>query len=253
MLIVYLSPACSRNADAVGVNGVSQIDNGGLLMKTRSISAAMLIAAALGGCATPYSEAPLATNFPTSKQPKLQAAAHWNLIANDVASQLMASLKSKSALPPLYVDQGANKTEFDRAFSNQMISRLVAEGFVVQKNPAGALIVNVDTQAIQFSASRPQYSHAGTATLLTGAVWALHQASPAGIATAAVVGADAYMWFRAEFATGATPQTEIIVTASVSDSRQYIARTTSVYYVADTDASLYRAPAPATTLKVIGG
>lgn len=54
------------------------------------MTAAKVISAIVGslvltGCAAPYTETPLATNFPTSKQPKLQAAAHWNVIANDVA------------------------------------------------------------------------------------------------------------------------------------------------------------------------
>lgn len=224
-------------------------------MECRRIFTAFALTAALAGCATPYSEAPLATNFTTSKQPKVQAAAHWNVIANDVAKQLASSLKAKSASPVLYVNQATNKTDFDRVFSSQLISALLAEGCTVQKNPAGAFAVDIDTQAVQFSANRPQYNYAGAATTLTAGVWALHNATPAGIATAVVVGADAYMWFRSEFATGATPQMEIVVTASVSDSRQYLARNTSVYYVADADSGLYRAPVqmPTKTINVLGG
>lgn len=222
-------------------------------MKQRIIPAVIAFTAVLSGCATPYSEAPLATNFPTNKQQKLQAASHWNVIASDVAKQLLVNLKAKSGVSALYVNQGANKTEFDRIFGNQLISALMAEGFTVLKSPSGALSVDVVTQSVQFSANRPQYNYAGVPTMLAGGVWALHQASPAAIATAAVVGGDAYMWFRSEFSTGATPQNEIVITTSVSDSNQYLARTTSVYYVADSDASLYRAPAPVKTLNVVGG
>ena len=225
------------------------------MMESRRILTAFALTAIVAGCATPYSEAPLAANFPTSKQPKVQAAAHWNVIAQDVAQQLATSLKAKPELHPLYVNQAANKTDFDRAFANQLISALVAEGFVVQKSPAGALVVDIDTQAVRFSANRPQYRYAGAATALTAGVWALHQASPAGIATAAIVGADAYMWFSSEFATGATPQMEILITTSVSDGRQYLARNTSVYYVADADSALYRTPTPVPvrSIGVIGG
>ena len=222
------------------------------MMESRRILTAFALMAIVAGCATPYSEAPLATNFPTSKQPKLQAAAHWNVIARDVAQQVTAGLKAKPALPALYVNQAANATDFDRAFANQLISALVAEGFVVQKSPAGALVVDIDTQSVRFSANRPQYNYAGAATALTAGVWALHQANPAGIATAAIVGADAYMWFRSEFVTGATPQMEILITISISDSRQYLARNTSVYYVADADSVLYRGPEPTVPVKAIG-
>ncbi|MDP2829234.1 MAG: hypothetical protein Q8O37_11590, partial [Sulfuricellaceae bacterium] len=48
-----------------------------------------------------------------------------------------------------------------------------------------------------------------------------------------------YAWFQSEFATGDTPQTEIIVTTSVSDASQYLARSTSIYYVADADLRMY--------------
>lgn len=224
-------------------------------MEKRRLLTALALTTVLAGCATPYSEAPLATKFPTSKQSKLQAVAHWNVIANDVAKQLASMLKAKPALPVLYVNQVPNKTDFDRVFSNQLISALLAEGFSIQKSPVGALVVDIDTQAVRFSANRPQYRYAGAATTLTAGVWALHGATPAGIATAAIVGADAYMWFSSEFATGATPRMEIVITASVSDSRQYLARNSSVYYVADADGDLYQyqGPAPVRTLNIIGG
>lgn len=196
------------------------------------------MSALMAACAAPYSEAPLATNFPTIKQQKLQAASHWNAIAGDVAKQLSAGLRDKR---PLYVNQSSAKTAFDRALSNQLISALVADGFSVQKAPAGALSVDVDTQSVHFAANRPQYRYAGAPTALATGVWALHSAeATAGAALyAGVAAADAYSWFRSEFATGETPQTEIVVTISVSDANQYLARSTNVYYVADADSRMY--------------
>ena len=221
-------------------------------MRRCRLLSALAMTAMIAGCATPYSEAPLATNFPTSKQQKLQAAAHWNAIAGDVAKQIVDKQKDRQ---PLYVNHAQGKTEFDRAFSNHLISALVAHGIVVQKNALGALAVDVDTQVVQFSANRPQYNYAGAATALTAGVWALHNASPAGIATAGIVGTDAYLWFRSEFATGETPRSEIIITTSVSNRDQYLSRTTSVYYVADADQGLYQAhaPVPVKTINLVGG
>ena len=210
---------------------------------TRTRFAATLLCLPLfAACATPYSEAPLATNFPTNKQPKLQAAAHWNVIAGDVARQISVGLKDKR---PLFVNQSSVKTAFDRAFTNDLISALVAGGHTVLKNPAGALSVDVDTQAVRFSPNRPQYNHGGVATAVTAGVWALRDVNlntagqVLGAAVAVGAAADAYSWFRAEFATGETPQTEIIITTSASDASQYLARSTSVYYVADTDRQMY--------------
>ena len=207
-------------------------------MTLKQLVAALACLQFVAGCATPYSEAPLATNFPTNRQPKLQAAAHWNVIAGDVAKQISAGLKDKR---PLFVDQSSVRTVFDRAFTNDLISALVAGGHTVLKSPTGALNVDVDTQTVRFSPNRPQYNYAGVATALTTGVWALHQAhaTAGAVLVAGVASADAYSWFRAEFATGETPQTEIIITTSVSDASQYLARSTSIYYVADTDSRMY--------------
>ena len=212
-------------------------------MASKSLVITALCVPLMAGCAMPYSEAPLATNFPTSKQQKLQAAAHWNVIAGDVAKQISASLKTK---PPLYVNQATIKTPFDRAFSNQLISALITEGFVVLKEPKGTFNIDVDTQAVRFTANRPQYKHAGTATALATGIWALHQGeATAGAALfAGIAAADAYTWFRSEFATGETPQTEIVITTSVSDKNQYVSRNTSIYYVSDSDSRLYEYTPP---------
>lgn len=220
-------------------------------MKVRTVGAALALTAMVAGCATPYSEAPLATNFPTTKQQKVQAAAHWNTIAGDVASQISAKLAERR---PLYVAQPASKSAFDRAFANQMISALVAGGHTVLKNPAGALTVEIDTQVVSFSPDRPQYRHTGTATALTTGVWALHvgEATAGAALFATIAAADAYAWFRSEFASGETPKTEIIVTTSVNDNNQYLSRSTSVYYVTDTDRLLYES-LPTRTIKVTGG
>lgn len=224
-------------------------------MKVHTTGAAMIVAAMLAGCATPYNEAPLATNFPTTKQEKVQAAAHWNVIAKDVAAQITSKLAEKR---PLHVVQPKGKSAFERAFANQLISSLVADGQTVMRQPAGALSVEVDTQVVGFSANRPQYRHAGTATALTAGVWALHvgEATAGAVFASAVIAADAYSWFRSEFATGETPETEIIVTTSVSDGTRYLSRSTSVYYVADSDKALYEAESAglaASNIKVSGG
>jgi len=208
------------------------------------VVAALLCLPLLTSCATSHSEAPLATNFSTAHQLKLQAASHWNTIAKDVAKQISASLKE---MHPLYVNQSSVKTVFDRAFANQLTSALLAEGHTVLKTPAGALSVEVDTQTIRFSADRPRNTYVGLPavglpTALAAGVWALRNVQINTIPPvlgAVAVGFDAHTWFSSEFASGGTPQTEIIVTTSISDENQYLAHSTSIYYVADSDSRMY--------------
>ncbi len=210
------------------------------------IAIALLAATALGGCQTPYSPAPLATNFPTTKQEKLQAAAHWTAIAGHFEQQVMAELK-KSSPRPLYVESPANPSAFQQAINNQLISALVRDGYVVSRTPAGALQISLDIQAITFAPDRKKNAPVGLATAIATGVWVLAEriGDPVGkvgrFAGAVGIGAgiDAYHWYDSEFASGPTPRTEIIITASVTDENRYIARASNTYYVADADRSLY--------------
>ncbi|MCM8611491.1 hypothetical protein [Accumulibacter sp.] len=61
-----------------------------------------------------------------------------------------------------------------------------------------------------------------------------------GMATSG--GIDIYRWNVSDWASGPTPQTEIIVTVSASDGQRYLGRVSNVYYVADRDASLHLGP-----------
>lgn len=224
-------------------------------MKIRPLGMAVAATAAMVGCATPFSEAPHATNFPASKQPKVQAAAHWNAIATDAANQIAAKVPSGKSM---YVVPPTTKSAFNTAFANQLTSSLVARNLKVLKAPGEGLAVEIDTQVVSFSANRPQYRHVGAPTALATGLWALRlgEASGGVALYSAIAGADAYSWFQAEFATGETPKTEIVVTISVSEGNQYVSRTSSVYYTADSDKALYEAAGaayPMRTLRVTGG
>lgn len=220
--------------------------------------------ATVGACATPYAEAPTPTNFPSSKQAKLQAGAHWNAIAADTAGTLTRSLSlGRGCLPAqpecdrLYVREPAVPSPFAMAFRTSFVTALVNSGVSVVKNPGGAnKIVDFEIQAVQFSPGRPNGEFI-SATVIYAGLWGLsgvwENASP-GVAGALSVGAlDAYRWLSSEMASGPTPQTEIIVTVSASDTHQYLGRATNVYYVADRDAALYSGPPALYNLSVKGG
>lgn len=196
----------------------------------------------LAGCAMQYTPVPVATNFPSTQQAKLQAAAHWGVIARHMANELGPTLRSapKRALVVLPLQSST----FSQGVTTHLVTALVSDGFIVLRQPEpGALKIELDTQVVAFSAERPQYRYTGLPTTLASGAWVLTsiQHSPEWLATAAVYGYDAYRWFTAQFAPGATPKTEVIATLSVSDEQRYYARTTSVYYTNDADRALYDA------------
>jgi len=205
-----------------------------------ALKLAMAVAAGLilSGCATRYTPAPLAANFPSTKQAKLQATYHWGIVANAVERQLAVELK-KTPTRPVYINIPAEPNPFQRALATQLITALVNDGFTVARAPAGALKIDLDVQALTFAPNRPQYRrNFGQRFPLAGGVWMAQELTAPHVENEPIDPLDS------EFAPGATPRTEIIVTISVSDQYRYLARSTSAYYVADADYALYGVTEP---------
>lgn len=200
---------------------------------------AILAAAVLAGCAMPYSPVPVATNFPNSGQEKLQAAAHWDIIANDLERKLAERLRKQPPRPVYLADPASAGSAFQRALHASLVSALVNDGFTVSRSPAGSLKVDVDVQAVTFAENRTQYRYAGGPVALATGLWVLSDIDPATGVVAAAGGHDLYRYHTSIFAPGDTPKTELLVTVSVGDQFRYFARTTSAYYVADADRALY--------------
>ncbi|WP_296000414.1 hypothetical protein [Rugamonas sp.] len=211
-----------------------------MVLKTTTAAVAGMTGVLLSACVAPYSPVPLAANFPATRQLELQAANHWAIIAGNLEQHMVLELK-KSPPRPLFLNEAPQPSPFARALAAQLTTSLVNDGYTVAKTPAGALKIDLDVQAVTFSANRPQYRYFGEHSALAAGVWVLSEIEPPalGVATAAVGAYDAYSWFNSQFAPGATPKTEIIVTVSVSDPYRYYARTSSAYYVSDSDRVLY--------------
>lgn len=213
---------------------------------------ALTSALLLAGCAMPYSPAPVATNFPSTQQARAQAGAHWGVIARHMARQLGPSLKVNARRPLVVSSQ--QSTAFARGVGAHLVTALVNDGYTVVKvADANTLRIELDTQVVAFSANRPQYKFAGERSALVAGMWVLTgiDHSIEWLLTAAIAGQDAYSWFRSQFATGATPKTEIIVNLSLADDHRYYARATNVYYTLDSDRALYDAAhQPAKTFTV---
>lgn len=218
-----------------------------MALKTAMALAAGLV---LAGCAARYTPTPLAANFPITKQAKLQAAYHWGIVTSSIEKRLVAELK-KSPPRPLFINEPTEQNAFQRALYTQLTTSLVNDGFVVSRTPAGSLKIDLDVQTVTFSAARPQYRFLGERSDLPGGV-SMRELVPPGMLNedAVKAGWDPYDLSNAQFAPGRTPKTEIIVTMSVSDQYRYLARSTSAYYVADTDRELYGVEAEPDASKV---
>lgn len=238
---------------------------------SRNVALTIAVATSLAGCAVrgihsagqgsypERNEVPIAANFQTTTQLKLQAAEHWRRVANDSADELIKSFQRGGACIPkngcttLYLRRSCETTgclpqscdtTFNRVFFNEFLTALVGLGYQVSATPAASsAVVEIDIQAVGFSANRPQYRYAGEPVELGPGIWALRDRNSLidnqGNTAPRTAGYDSN-WYRTEFAAGATPRNELVISVSaMSPAKTYLARNTRVYYTSDADAALY--------------
>lgn len=193
----------------------------------------------LAGCVAPYTEAPVATNFEAKNQKKLQSASHWQLIADDTSAQLISALPAEKQR--VYVVQSKQQSTFQKAFNQQLISSLIAAGYPVMKHPNKGYTLTIDVKAdpVQFTKDKKREPAVGEATTLAGGLWVLRNIYRSVSPGAAMMGGaatyDIYNFINSKYASGPTPKTELVVTASVSDNDRYYANSTNVYYTTYSD------------------
>ncbi|MDF1486056.1 hypothetical protein PY257_12840 [Ramlibacter sp. H39-3-26] len=225
---------------------------------------ALLLAALLAGCAT--LDVPRADNYPESSQKKARAVHHWDVLAEDVAARVAATLRATGAPPvALYVVPGAD-TDFNRGFRSLLLTRLVDQGLPVAVQPgASGLELHFDTQTVRHSRPPGLNYPMPMTTLAAGVAVARDLAvydhsAAAGVASALGIGLilDGARIAREGPAAGGPTGTEVLVSTALQSGGVYLARTADVYYIEGADASLYRpappapAPTPLKTWKVVG-
>ena len=202
---------------------------------------------AMTACVPMYSETPIAKNFATSHQEKLQAASHWAIITQDLSRRLQEGLANKVRKTQAVYVSTKEPSEFNQAVVAELISSLVAKNYSVVKTPKNAIKIDVSTQVLSFSAKRIQAHRIGIPTFITAGLWALSESNqsvtPSGLASTFFIGSDVETYVDNDHAKGPTPKTEIIINLSAFNGDRYLATSTSTYYVSDTDKWLYQAAA----------
>lgn len=217
----------------------------------------LLIPAALTvvGCASPV---PVAQNFSLSDQQVARSARHWDVVADDVVEQTIEALDDNESLKgrPLYVSPSSQRTAFNKAFREFLITRLVADGTAVdvcRASPAktkegfaaeGAQIeVTYDTQLVRHGAdlsvfdNEPRrFTWLAAGVLVARRLSEVHLSTAAG-GGAAMAGAAFIDWWRGR--SSQATSTEIVVTTTISENNRFVMRRSDIYYVPDGDASLY--------------
>ena len=193
---------------------------------------------ALAGCAG-KSQAPVATTYDTTKQHKMQAAHHWDVLAEYETENILQRIKDESK--PIYVEPPApGASDFARAYHDMLQEHLVRKCAVVVTKPVfGGVKVSYTTQVLSHNDRGYVAPAPGTYTALG-----------AGAAVVGVTAANAHpaIWAAAPLLVGldifsggyakAEP-TEVIITTVVTEGNLILMTDTDVFYFNPGDTSHY--------------
>ena len=202
---------------------------------------------------------PQPQGFPYSDQRKIQAAHHWNVLANDVANRINTELIRQNYLnSPVYVRHSCGKPNacgpgetfpFDEGFNDLLTTQLVNFGVNTQNTPDGSVLtVEYKVQVVFHSDDRVQWPQPGMLTALTTGVMVLRDAPVEIIAIAAAATIDAL-----RSTSVVNGHYEVIITTSIVDRNRYVMRTSDIYYINDADFWHYQQGGAASEIPLTGG
>ncbi len=208
-------------------------------MKRFSVVLLCSVVAVLAGCAAGKSQVPVAITYDTTKQHKMQAAHHWDVLAEYETENILQRVKDNSK--PIYVEPPApGASAFDRAYHDMLQEHLVRKCALVVTEPTfGAIHVSYTTQILShndrgYLAPAPgTYTALGAGAAVVGVTAA--NAQPAiWAAVPLLVGMDIFSggWAKAE-------PTEVIITTVLTEGNLILMTDTDVFYYNPGDSSQY--------------
>lgn len=205
-------------------------------MKVKTIIGALAVSLVVSGCATSHSPYPRAQMPETEYQQKIQAAAHWDVLAGNEAKLIADSLGSGASIS---FDPSSDKSAFGKAYQKMLTGHLLKNGLQVF-DTGGTYSLKYQTQVITHK-KRDKLSSVG---ILSGgtasAFFIAHVAdkwgTPALGVIPFVVGADAFLY---QNENAPTPNTEVLMTTEVRVGERITQSNTRIYYFNPGDKSLY--------------
>ena len=194
-----------------------------------------------GGQAGPgmpvVSQVPVPGGYRLNTQPKMQAIHHWDVLAKDVAGRVERRL-SGTHLKDQYILYVApsGTTAFEKIFHQLLITAFVEKGISVSSTPQNAMVVSFDIELVRH-ASRLVRAEKGVYRSLAPGFMVKDDLPLGGnfsqTPTAEFLVDSAQVNTEAGLYTVELPETEIVITTSLTRDKMYIARTSSVYYIND--------------------
>lgn len=215
-----------------------------LVSRFVTLAAVTALSLALSGCF--YSNAaqvPMATTYPYSEQQRMQAAHHWQVLAEYEAQGILQHSNLRNI--PLYLPEQNDETsgEFARGYRALLTSELVSGGAHIRTRPEQAARLDFDVEVVHHSDRgfiRPYPGTISLASLGAGIAVLVAPSSSAGLALlppAVAADVTSGSW------TGAGNE-EVIITTEIVDNRHVLYSSSNIYYINEGDRDHY-APKPA--------
>ena len=121
-------------------------------MKCRKLSVVItlltFIVVSLTGCAS-NDGVSLSSSFPAASQSKVKSAADWQLIAEEVATQMKRALMAQDQLQtPIYIEEPTHPTAFERSFVPMLREGLLSQGLKVSARHQDAAVLKVHANKV---------------------------------------------------------------------------------------------------------
>lgn len=213
--------------------------------------AAILALASLGlatGCSSVHvnadqadrivtAQAPVSSGYPLSTQFRMQAMAHWDLLADKVARNCGTALdhfypseEVRVYVAPLGV------TPFAKAYRESLMTRLVDYGVPVAFEPEGAAVLEVSLDMVTHRRTLDTTSSGLRRALDPG--FRQRKDSDGRYEPAPVVGEES------GYFDGPASDAEVQINSALVYGNAYLYRDSSIFYVNGSDWAHYRARAP---------
>lgn len=202
----------------------------------------MLIGCSFDHANNAYLPYPVAQNRPLEYQDKLQAAAHWDVLAANEAEEISTLVGTNASIS---FENELSETDFNLAYKKMLTGHLLNQGVRVLDS-AGEYLLKFQAQIVNHSNRDALSLPAGIVT--SGTVAGLLTLNAASNMTHSLIMAIPFAyaedWFLANSKEGRTPDTEVLITTELHQSNEVVESSTRIYYFNQGNESMYETPPP---------
>jgi hypothetical protein len=195
----------------------------------------------ISGC----SQTPVPVSYPYSTQKQMQAARHWEIVAQDLTNDMLKLIPGEEQEGLRIYVPLVDASSFSQAMRSFLVTEMTRSGITVASNPEDGIPLYWSVQSVTHNASRSFKRLPPGIGLAAGAlgygVYKLWTDSTE-FAKSLVLGATGEFLVQEEdifHSFGSLPRNEIIVNVTLRKDNEIHYRLTNTYYIQDLDKNHY--------------